>query len=83
MSVEFVIFAMSAVIIAQAGFIIYQDTAHKKNVDKLLDRLMAKSLPELKAAEQIEIVEARPMSDKEEYKIYAKRNGIALKKEEA
>ena len=59
------------------GIIVYQQVAHKQTVDKLLDRLMARDLPELNAiTDGVEVNEPESLSDRKEYEIECKRDGI-------
>ena len=63
--------------------LVYQQFMHRRTVDKLLDRLMARDLPELKALEKdTEVRDAKSFSDRQEYEIYCKRIGTIPEKEE-
>ena len=70
-------------IILLAVIIVFQQFMHKRTVDKLLDRLMARDLPELKAVDRPPTTrEAKSLSDRKEYELNAKKRGEQPEAEE-
>jgi len=65
------------------AFIIYREWIYRRDVDKLLDRIMAKSFPEYAACVKTAgKLEPKSMSDREEYEAECKRTGTIPEKEE-
>ena len=72
------------VILLLIAFVVYREMAYRRDVGKLLDRIMAKSFPEYLVGENKKpAVTPVSMSDREEYEAERKRMGEIPEKEES
>jgi hypothetical protein len=71
-------------VIALIVFVAYREWVHARQTDKLMDRLMAKSLSEYAGVTNgVKPKETESMSDRAEYERYCKKHSLTPEKEES